>query len=140
MRVKLVAGMEMRAGDKDCDFANGPRQCRRGGEDFDKLPDWAAEFRVMQPWVPWPDQSTVTAKGFKAFEIAFDTLSHVIIELALFGAEVGRGNEREAHQISPRSVCSGLVRSARAASLLRVRLETHPDCASRRVSSMMEAA
>ena len=30
--------------------------------------------------------------------------------------------------------------SARIASLARVRLETHPDCASRRVSSMMEAA
>src|SRR5215216_1032069 len=99
MGVKLVAGVKMRAGDEDCDFANGPRQCRRGGEDFDKLPDWAAEFRVMQPGVPWPDQSTVAADGFKAFEIAFDTLSHVIIELALFGAEVGRGNEREAHQI-----------------------------------------
>ena len=73
----------MRAGDEDCDFANGPRQNRRGGEDFDKLPDWAAEFRVMQPGVPWPDQSTVAADGFKAFEIAFDTLSHVIIKLAV---------------------------------------------------------
>src|SRR5215204_7516866 len=73
----------------------------------------------MQPWVPWPDQSTVAANGFKAFEIAFDTLSHVIIELALFGAEVGTGNEREAHQISPRSVCSGFVRSARAHPYLR---------------------
>src|SRR3954471_7135654 len=88
MRVKLVAGVEMRAGDEDCDFANGPRQCRRGGEDFDKLPDRAAEFRVIQPWVPWPDQSAVAVNGFKAFEITFNTLSHVIIELPLFGAEI----------------------------------------------------
>ena len=55
-----------------------------------------------------------------------------------YKAEYRRRIERGVARGLTRSQARGHARSGEPS--VRVRLETHPDCASRRVSSMMEAA
>src|SRR5258708_7758878 len=58
----------------------------------------AAKLRKFEPWVLRADKRAVIANGLEAFEIGLDSLLHVLIERALFGAELRRRDQGQSHK------------------------------------------
>ena len=83
-----------------------------------QIPDRLAEFRLMQPRIPRPEQRAVLGDGFEAAEILFDAGAHKVVNRTLLGREVGGTDQWEAHETSPGRKARGYPGSSGTASVL----------------------